>query len=121
MIQVVDCMITMILLLVPAGASSEYNDLLSYGSCFYRSMSPYIVNDKKSQFYLILEDKKMKYAIPLPQRKDRVRISYIIGEEYAYIGDCRYGLKPYVYMDGDKRRDSICQKVMTLQISKEGT
>ena len=98
-----DCFFTMILTLAPFGTvDSRYDDLQLMGSCAPKEMTFTVVDGER----LKVTTKYTLYFIPLPQRKDTVRLSYKMQSEHAHLGDCAYGLFPYVAVD------SVCQRVM---------
>lgn len=98
-----DCYITMILILAPFGTDSRFDQMQLAGSaCASSQVSSRITR----QAELILTTKWFRYVIPLPRRIDHTRLSYQMQGEYAYLGDCAYGMKPYYY------HDSSCQQVM---------
>ena len=102
MIGLADCFFTMVLVLAPMGGNSHFEGMQLKGTCASAEISSLI-----NQFSeLVVTTEWMRFVIPLPRREDRVRLSYLMESEYAYLGDCQFGLRPYFYPD------SICQRVM---------
>ena len=98
-----DCFLTLLLTLAPMGSLSSFDDGRFKGSACMASGVSMLVNQ---QAELVLTTKWNRYVIPLPRRIDRTRLSYQMQAEYAYLGDCVYGLRPYFY------QDSTCERVM---------
>jgi len=103
------CLLTMILVLLPMGSGSRFEQQQLSGSCESPDMS-FVITKKN---YLVVDQAWSRYMIPLPPREDRVRLTYRLGHEYAYLGSCAAGLRPYHY------RDTTCQAVMVSMGPKE--
>ena len=97
-----ECFLTLVLTLAPLGAESTYDSLQITESC----QSIHVTSKINAASQFVLTTEWMRYVIPLPQREDQVRLSYQLKNEYAYLGDCAYGLRPYHYFD------STCQAVV---------
>ena len=92
----------MILVLLPMGNGSRFEEQQLSGSCKSPDMTFLITKTH----HLVVDQAWSRYMIPLPPRKDRVRLTYRLGHEFAYLGSCAVGLRPYVY------QDTTCQAVM---------
>ena len=106
-----DCFFTMLMILLPQGIDSRFEGLRFSGDCSVLRQAFAITKHHELQ----IETKFYRFIIPLPQREDRVKLSYHLKQEYAYLGTCKYGYKPYIY------KDSVCQRVMVRFGPKETT
>lgn len=108
-----DCFFTIVLILAPLGANSQFEGMRLYGSACASSQ----LSTKINQFYeLIVSTEWEIYVIPLPKTLDRIRLHYRMQDEFAYLGDCRFGLKPYYYATNE----SVCMRVM-VKFGPKGT
>ncbi len=109
MISLLDCIFTMVLILLPEGATSRFENMKLKGSCMSTELSFLIVHPHT----LRIETEWELYYIPLPQHEDRTRLTYRMTSDYAYLGDCQYGLSGHQW--------SPCQRVMVRFGPKEPT
>ena len=103
------CLFTLLVFLLPVGATPFYDDLRTVGFCDDDMTFVLGFDGDSRALQVLVPSPAMRYVIPLPPAPpwpSVVRISYRLNAEYAYLGSCRYGLKPYQYPD------SVCQRVM---------
>ena len=104
-----DCFITMVLILAPMGSNSQFEGMQLRGSACASSQISTMVS---RHYELVLTTEWTVFVIPLPRRDDRIRLNYHMYDEYAYFGDCRYGLRAYYFKGTGNADESVCQKVM---------
>ncbi len=96
-----NCLLTLYLILAPLGVPSHSAQQTLSGTCDTKSISINIV----ANGILRIENDYREYQIVLPARVDKLWLTYKLGDEYAYAGNCPASAHPYA--------DSFCQRIMT--------
>lgn len=108
MLDLANCTISLLLFLAPIGSNASTSENFQIGGvCTNLDIVPTVTEDAE----LSIKTKYLEFLIPLPQREDETYLSYRMGSEYAYLGDCRYGASPYYLPPIGNNAPSKCQKV----------